>query len=293
MPHRPMLAGKAELSNIKYPVLVSPKLDGIRATVQGGVLLSRTLKPIPNEYTQELFSRSEFEFFDGELIVGKANASDVWNRSSSGIMTRDGKPDVYYYVFDEISGGAFHRRNERMTRRLLAVPTVYRKRVRRLPQIEVTTPKRLLQVNEVFVKRGFEGLIIRDVNGEYKHGRSTVREGGMLKLKAYEDAEAVVVGSVALMRNDNRKVKNALGLTERSSHKAGKTQMDKLGAFVVQDSKGQFQVGSGFTEAQRVEFWRDREQYVGKHLKYKYFAVGVLNAPRHPVFLGFRSEEDM
>ena len=44
MLYKPMLACKADLSKLVYPVLVSPKLDGVRATVQGGVVLSRTLQ---------------------------------------------------------------------------------------------------------------------------------------------------------------------------------------------------------------------------------------------------------
>jgi len=49
---QPMLASPANLEKLQYPLLVSPKLDGIRATVVNGCLLSRKLKPIPNEATR-------------------------------------------------------------------------------------------------------------------------------------------------------------------------------------------------------------------------------------------------
>jgi ATP-dependent DNA ligase len=48
-PFKPMLAGKLE-GDPKLPCMVSNKLDGVRAIVIGGVLMSRTLKPIPNRW---------------------------------------------------------------------------------------------------------------------------------------------------------------------------------------------------------------------------------------------------
>ena len=46
---KPMLAGTLEnLSDITYPVAISEKIDGIRALMVEGKLVSRTLKSIPN-----------------------------------------------------------------------------------------------------------------------------------------------------------------------------------------------------------------------------------------------------
>jgi DNA ligase-1 len=52
-------------------------------------------------------------------------------------------------------------------------------------------------------------------------------------------------------------------------------------------------VGTGFTADQRADFWSRREQLRGQLVKYKHFPHGVKDAPRHPVFLGFRDPEDM
>lgn len=54
-----------------------------------------------------------------------------------------------------------------------------------------------------------------------------------------------------------------------------------------------FSVGSGFTMAQRETYWRDAQALIGKIIKYKYFSIGVLNKPRHPIFLGFRDLIDI
>ncbi len=84
----PMLSGTVDdVTSLRYPLLASPKLDGIRATVQGGVVLSRNLKPIRNAHTQALFGRKEYEGLDGELIVGPPHAPDCFLRTSSGVMS--------------------------------------------------------------------------------------------------------------------------------------------------------------------------------------------------------------
>ena len=99
----PMLAKTAVLSKIKYPVLASPKLDGIRCLIVKCAAVSRKFKPIPNHYTRSLFSRASLDGFDGELIVGNPGAPDCYNVTDSGVMTREGEPDVRYYVFDDFT----------------------------------------------------------------------------------------------------------------------------------------------------------------------------------------------
>ena len=54
-----------------------------------------------------------------------------------------------------------------------------------------------------------------------------------------------------------------------------------------------FSVGSGFTDAQRLDFWRNAESLIGKVIKYKSFTVGVKDKPRFPIFLGFRHKDDL
>jgi len=67
---RPLLAVDVPLEKIKYPILVSPKLDGIRAMRVDGVLRSRSGKPIRNEHTQEVLDCPTLDGLDGELISG-------------------------------------------------------------------------------------------------------------------------------------------------------------------------------------------------------------------------------
>jgi len=96
---KPMLASECtDLHKLQLPVYISRKLDGIR-TLSTDQFVSRSLKPIRNKYIQSLF-KPEFYGLDGELIVGDPGAKNVFQVSSSGIMSSDGEPDAKYYVFD-------------------------------------------------------------------------------------------------------------------------------------------------------------------------------------------------
>jgi DNA ligase-1 len=100
---KPMLALSKlpDFKSLRFPILVSPKLDGVRASMQGGVLLSRSLKPIPNKFVQELFANLP-EGTDGELIQGNP-ADDPYRRTISVVMS-DEKPcdGIKLYVFDQL-----------------------------------------------------------------------------------------------------------------------------------------------------------------------------------------------
>src|ERR1035441_882839 len=116
MTFKPMLAATMkDTSKLHFPLLASQKLDGIRATVQGGRLLSRTLKPIPNENVQALFKGLP-EGIDGELIVGDPLAPDAYRKTVSLVMSDDKPLDwfkgekVALHVFDRYGVADFRER---------------------------------------------------------------------------------------------------------------------------------------------------------------------------------------
>jgi DNA ligase 1 len=286
---KPMLAALCEdIMKLSYPVIASPKLDGIRALVLNGQLVSRTLKPIPNRYVQKLFAGLP-EGTDGELIMGAAN-DDPYRRTVSAVMSEDGEPDVWYHVFDNYkSSGPFDCR-------LLDVRKLTGcKNVLVVLQLMIWNVEQLTEFEEGMVESGYEGAMIRNPGGPYKFGRSTAKEGYLLKLKRYQDSDAKILGTYELMHNGNEATTNALGRTERSSHQENKTGLDSLGGFELRDihSGVEFRCGTGLTQNDRETLWDTREELIGKIIKYKYFPTGSKDKPRHPVFLGFRSKLDL
>ncbi len=282
---RPMLATDAELDKLKFPLLASAKLDGVRAVVRDGVVYSRSNKPIPNAFVQEKLSWAEH--YDGELIVGPPTSKSCYRDTVSHVMSQDKTDfDLRFYVFDHIQNLA----QPYSTR--IKHTNILCDRSRRHKQHVVTCIDTLLALEEKMLNEGYEGLILRDPNAPYKRGRSTVKEGYLLKLKRFVDAEAEVIGFEERMHNGNEATVNELGRTKRSSHKAGKTGRGDLGALVVRFGEVEFSIGTGFTDDERNAIWMAQDKYHGRLAKFKYFPVGVKDAPRHPVFLGWRDRSD-
>ena len=295
---KPMLADHANLANIKFPVYASPKLDGIRAVILNGKLLSRSLKPIPNKFTRKLFEdKLEYEGLDGELIVGSPTDPKCFNKTTSGIMSEEGEPNIKYYVFDQIpeycgqpTNVRFQTRYKDLASCITLLPNtilVNQKLIFNLPE--------LLKFEEECLNEGYEGVIIKDPNSPYKYGRSTLKEGYMLKIKRYMDSEAEILSVEELLSNNNEATRDELGKVKRSNAKSGMIPQNTLGALIVRDIETgiEFSIGTGFDESLRQELWDNKDNIIGKIVKYKFFAYGVIGKPRHPVFLGFRDRKDM
>jgi DNA ligase-1 len=284
-----MLAATVEdVKALPYPMIVSPKIDGIRALTIAGRLLSRSLKPIPNKHVRETLERALPHGLDGELLSGA-----TFQDCTSAIMSHEGEPDFAFCAFDYLGLGLLAPYRERVEALAEVVARIDDPRVQVVPTFWVDGPEQLATAEEEALARGFEGLMLRRPEGPYKQGRSTLREGWLLKLKRFLDAEATVVGFEELMRNENEAKTNELGLTKRSSSKGGKVPASTLGALILRRPDGvEFGVGAGLTEELRARVWAERDRYLGAVVKYKSQKFGEKDAPRLPVFLGFRSPED-
>lgn len=288
---RPLLAATLDnVKTLKFPVLVTPKLDGIRVLKVDGKAVTRKFKPIPNTHIRELLEKHLPDGIDGELMT-----SGTFNDIQSKVMSFDGQPEFTFYAFDYVS---------------TELTEPYRVRVQKLFDIiqKQNTPFRvvvlypelveneneLLKYEAKCLQKGFEGVMIRNPLGKYKCGRSTPKEQILMKLKRFLDAEARVVGFEEKMHNDNKQERDQFGLSKRSSKKDGLQPADTLGSLIVEDVKTgvKFGIGSGFDDTLKKEIWTQQNKYINKLVKYKYQSVGAKDAPRFPVFLGFRSELD-
>lgn len=288
---KPMLAGTVkDEASIPFPVLASPKLDGIRALVLNERLVSRKLLAIPNQHVFSQLSSREFNGLDGELVVGSSFAPDAYRTTMSGVMSEGGTPQVTFWVFDrwDMSAVYTYRRDRLPYRRTLDGVII-----KRLAHELINDLDQLRAYEQHVLSRGYEGVMLRDPQGRYKFGRSTSREFALMKLKRFEDSEARIVGLVEQRRNMNEATINALGRTKRSSHKANKVPKGTTGALEVVDLKTgvHFEIGTGMDDATRARFWEDPP--IGKIVKYKYQPTGVKEKPRFPVFLGLRDPKDL
>jgi DNA ligase-1 len=111
-------------------------------------------------------------------------------------------------------------------------------RFRILEQFSAWCVRDILNFEHDTLTKAFEGIIIRDPHAPYKYGRSTKKEGGMLKLKRFCEAEGEIVGFTQLFHNNNPAEEDELGLTKRSSAKSGKKPDALLGAFLINSFEG-------------------------------------------------------
>lgn len=291
-----MLAEDAVIDKIVYPVLASPKLDGMRALVVDGKLLTRSMKEVPNRHVFNALSNPNYNGLDGELIFGPPNATDVCRVTMSAMMAKGGTPIATYYVFDkhDFVGPYSGRRDIVKAFVESLAPTGIA--IKMHTQREIHDYGQLRAYEDECLEKGYEGLIIRKPESLYKFGRSTVKDGIMLKVKRFTDAEAEIVGWEEEMANNNAPTTNELGRTKRSTAKAGLTGKGRLGAWKCKDLKNGalFSCGTGMTADERAEFWEKKEKLAKTHyVKYKSFKIGEKDSPRHPVFLSLRDKRDM
>lgn len=288
MTFKPLLASPVEWDKVTYDdLLLSSKLDGIRAIVRNGVVVSRSLKPIPNKHVQRLFGH--LEHYDGELICGEPNAHDVYRKTNSAVMSVEGEPDITFYAFDHVEepDADYLTRYEKLEESDNVVV---------LPQHGVASKDEVHRRETYYLDQGYEGVMLRKARGpmsKYKFGRATAKSCTLLKLKSFTDDEAVIVGFEELVRNANPATTDALGHTVRSAHQANLIPMGTLGALVCETSDSiEFKIGTGFDAATRQELWDSRESLYGKLAKFKHFEVGAKVAPRFPSFCGIREDID-
>lgn len=299
-PFKPMLAATCEdQASIKFPVLASPKLDGIRAITTGGSIVSRNLKPIPNRFVQEVLGALPAGL-DGELIVGMHRGKNVWNHTSSGVMKADGEPNFRFHVFDYLDelvpcNEGFEDRLFEAVRLVGSINDRWG-RLKMVPHYHIADIEDLGVLERHAVNAGYEGIMVRSLDGTYKFGRSTVKEGGLMKIQRRHDGEFPVCGFTELQHNDDVATKDELGRTKRSSAKAGKHGASTLGTLVLRTKDNKiFEVGTGFTTGQRAELWAIREDLVEQRTRVtvKYQEMTEAGVPRFPVFLRIRETADL
>jgi DNA ligase-1 len=292
---RPMLATDVILEKIKYPVIVMPKLDGIHALIKNGHIYGRSLKLIPNDYTRSIFSTGLLDGLNGELIIGNPADPNCIQKTTSGIVSKAGEPEVHLHCFDDFTDprDSYKYRLKRVEHR---IKNILSSLISCIPYFYCANEQEILDIETKILAMGFEGLIIRDPNASYKYGRSTQSEGGFLRLKRFTDTEGLVISITAGQTNNNTKEINELGKTKRSTRKENMIQADRVGTITVLNlvTSEVHDVSPGkMTRLETEHYYQHQDQIIGKIIKYKYFAIGVKDKPRFPTFQCFRSPIDL
>jgi DNA ligase-1 len=294
---KPMLAVTCEdAATLKYPVLATVKLDGIRCLVVDGKAVSRKFLPIPNRFIRAQIEQNCPNGFDGEIMIPGAD----FNTVQSLVMREEGEPGFEYHVFDYVERGIDRPYEVRMADLQTLEEHMIAPFVRMVLPVRVESIKELNAFEEKALADGHEGVMVRSPDGPYKNGRSTLKEGYLLKIKRFADSEAVVIGFEEKLTNTNEKTRDELGNAKRSSHKVNLVPAGTLGTLLMKiEATGvEFGIGTGFDAATRQEIWDNRHKYLGAFVTFSHQPSGAKSLeeggkPRFPVFKGFRSAEDM
>ena len=270
--------------------LLEPKLDGVRVVTvvnaenKTAVMYSRNGKLLENfghitsaiEANIEMFDRSMV--LDGEMVSSSFQAlmKQVHRKSDADAS------DARLMLFDVLPLSEFQKGKsvmgqKRRSAMLRSMKAIFDKvgSIDVIPQIEVDLDEyvgELLfkQYNKDAIESGFEGIMIKDVNAIYECKRSV----SWLKQKPFIEVSLEVTD----VEEGTGKNEGRLGALVCSGVDDGKT-------IVVN-------CGSGFSDADRVEFWDNRDNLPGQIVEVRADAItqnqdGTYSL-RFPRFLRFR-----
>lgn len=290
------------IDNLDYPTLATPKLDGIRCLKINGQIVSRTFKPIPNDYVRTILTRRLPDGIDGELMLRRR--AD-FNEIQSAIMTIKGAPSFEFWAFDYVKDSLDKPYSERLKDlqewyeneypKTQIMPIDMTNDVKLILPKLIETPEQLHEYEQdIVVEQGFEGVMTRTPDGPYKCGRATLKEGYLTKVVRVFRDEGTVIGFEEKMHNENELEEDEFGLAKRSSKKDGKVGAETLGRLTLRLESGiEFGTGTGFDDAARLEIWKNKEKYLGKKVTFEYRHLSKDDVPRFPAFVGFRHENDL
>lgn len=319
-------AAAGQSSMIQFPCIAQAKFDGFRCIIVNGIPMTRTLKPIPNLHVRSkletVFGCSSIDLpvhpkdhplngMDGELIaLDPEDLSELdLHKTQSRLNTYEGHPRFVFHVFDDFTDPKlpYVKRQTNLNARLERIRNhVSDARLetnpeRRSPRIHdhvfqavqsriCERIEDILEFEAEVLAWGGEGIMLKSMTAAYKFGRSTLREFASIKVKRFEDAEAEVVGFIEKMHNDNEATLDERGYTKRASNKENLRPAGTLGALVCYDKVNdiEFELGTGFDDATRLEIWENQDRYMGATVNYKFKGRGPNGKPLIPSFQGIR-----
>jgi DNA ligase-1 len=243
-----MLAVPFNEKKLRFPCLLQPKIDGVRALYMNGKFYSRTGKIFKGLDHILVNCTASIGPLDGELIVPNMSFED----STGLIKDHNSTPDAEYHIFDIKNTVLLHNHRHK----ILHDTIVENKHVKLVPTFTCNNRSQLNIAFQAFVKNGFEGLMIKKMNHKYMEKRSN----SWMKMKAQKTIDLKVVDVVT---------------------GTGKYD-DMLGALVCEYKGKTVRVGTGFSDKQREEFLLDPP--VGKMIEIFYQNKTKNSRLRHPSF---------
>lgn len=271
---QPMLAKSFDFKKqYNLPLYIQPKFDGHRALVtidpktKRYVMYSR--RGIKITTMQHILDELEFadalepgEYFDGELYIHGEKLQDIGSYIKKH---SDNSYRVEYHVYDMIDNNSepFNVRFSGV-RKLEGLKTV-----KVVDTIMIMSMDHIYDYFESFLKKGYEGAMVRLPGHAYEDG---FRSSHLLKLKKFDDHEYKVIDIIP----------------GKEVTLNGETV--KPGILVCKCPTGLFEVYAPGTMEEKSKILKNKKQYIGKKITVKHFGFTKDKKPWHPVALCFRED---
>lgn len=301
---KPHKAADAVLDKLRFPTIVLPKIDGVRGCYLNNFFTARTLKRFRNTRMNTALSDPALQGFDGELVIGEPTDEGLCRTTTSYVNSFEHNtvarlPD--WYVFDFVNEYTkslpYASRLDMVKQRITNLQTENPERysfLKVIPKVSSCNNEAdVLLAHTQYIAAGYEGTIVRYANAPHKSGRSTANQSWFMRIKDAGTEEATILDLTEAQYNGNEAVINELGETERSTHQENKYGKGMIGALVVQIPDGRIiTIGAGcMTHEERIKYWEQKSDIVGRICTYKYMAHGEHKMRRHPRFVEFRDED--
>ncbi|CAH1557121.1 MULTISPECIES: DNA ligase [Vibrio] len=235
----------------------SEKLDGIRAYWTGQHLVTRNGNRI---YAPEWFTKVLPDYpLDGELWAGRGNFHLVQQTVLDKTPVEGAWRRIDFMVFDmPYSAGDYQKRYYNIQDLVFTIDAPH---IKYVEHRAIQDEKHLFTQLDRISQSDGEGVMLRKVSSRYQAGRGS----DLLKLKRYEDAEALVLG-----------------------YKPGTGRLlGMMGALLVRLADGtEFYIGSGFTDDVRKSPPR-----IGSTITFRYNGFTHNGKPRFARFLRERASQ--
>lgn len=269
----PMLANQftQKKSEVKYPCLVQPKLDGVRCIVVGNRLYSRNgnLFPTLEHIKRELEFNTDNLILDGELYTDDINFEKIVGLVRKSKKSPEEEIDslkIYLNVFDFIDS------NLTCEQRINKLNEFFEKNknlkyLKKVKTEECKSEEEVMKFLDKYTQEGYEGLIIRNKSGKYAEN---ARSNDLLKLKKFIDEEFEIIDYTT--PNIGKEVGCVIWICKT---KEGK----------------KFNVRPSGNYKERKNLYRNAKKYIGKMLTVRYQELTNGKVPRFPVGVAIRDYE--
>ena len=274
----PMLAASFDKrkDKVTYPVDVQPKLDGVRCLAFWNgdhvELMSRGGKKWEccEHIVEELMKiLPKGMVLDGELYIHGKSFQEITKLVKKWRLE---SVDVVFHVYDvpkELAGAIRPVwADRRWSLESLLEPFEECDSLEVVDTHLANTEEDVYKLQSQFLEEGYEGAIVREMDGEYRFG---YRSNKLLKVKNFCDKEYEIVGFTTGV---------------------GRFNGCCIWICVTEDGD-EFKVVPQGTMEDRKATYKNAKNYIGELLKVKFFELSDDNIPRFPVGIGIRPTEDM